>query len=411
MQEKQLRDLTSDFLVPFLAGARLEANSRPSTNHDTLVALEDPCTIVFKAEKKDTYRLALRRSQSFDKVKAGTLTESDVVEAFVNVVRRMQIGLQRWYNADLRAAFPRRVVAKALCKSKPEEEAVLTAIDQLSEWAGREYEGKPIPAALGFVRDGSKGTVGFTDICKEDFSAVLSNGFNTLLTINLDGTVIGHETLPSSPPPRSFAPHRMSAIAEWASKDRIALTLNRAGEIMIFNNHQLRFTRRGGSWHFLAHSPVLTQMGRPDKKEVRQAVYETCLDASFARTGACIGVVTSGHAGSWKNIVTSPDDYLDKPISTKAKTIAAMVGSKKFYELDRQLRQELVAIDGATVLDHEGRILAVGAILRIAGGSTGGGRLAAAKALSSLGLGIKVSQEGEIRGFHDEKDEPKFQLM
>ena len=180
---------------------------------------------------------------------------------------------------------------------------------------------------------------------------------------------------------------------------------------MVLNNHQLRFTRRGGSWHFLTHTPVLTQMGRPASTDVRQAIYETCLDASFARTGACIGVVTSGHAGSWKTVVTSPNDYLEKPVSTKAKTIAAMIGTKKFYELDRRLRQELVAIDGATVLDHEGGILAVGAILKIGGGSTGGGRLAAAKALSSLGLGIKVSQDGGIRGFHDKKDEPKFQLM
>lgn len=412
MNKNQLRDLTADFLVPFLAGVQLIDLERPSTARNKQVALEDACTIVFKAEENDKYRLALRRSQPFAKVKAGTLTECDVVKAFVDVVQGMKVELQKWYKADLRAAFPRRVVAKALCRSTPEEEVLLTAIDQLSEWAGREYEGKPIPAALGFVRDESIGTVPFSDICKQDFSAVLSNGFDTLLMINhLNGSVIGHETLPSPPLPRSFAPHRMAAIAEWASKNRIALTLNRAGEIMVLNNHELRFTRRGGVWHFLTHTPILTQMGRPDSKNVRKAIYETCLDASFARTGACIGVVTSGHAGSWKNVVTSKDDYLEKPVSTKAKTIATMIGARKFYELDRRLRQELVAIDGATVLDHKGKVLAVGAILKIGGGSTGGGRLAAAKALSSLGLGIKVSQDGGIRGFHDEEDEPKLQLM
>jgi hypothetical protein len=411
MKEKQLHALTSDFLVQFLAGARLEPKSRPSTASDTLVALADPCTILFKAEKADTYRLALKRSQPFDKVKAGTITESAVVTAFVEVVRRMQVGLSRWYNADLRAAFPRRVVAKALCATRVEEETVLTAIDQLSEWAGREYEGKPIPASLGFIRDGTGGTVPFVDICKKDFSAVLSNGFDTLLTININGKMLGHETLPAPTTPHSFSPYRMSAIAEWATKDRIALALNRAGEILIFNNHQLRFTRRSGSWHFLTHTPVLTQMGRPDKREVRQAVYETCLDASFARTGACIGVVTSGHAGKWKTVATSADDYLDNPSSTKTKAIASIIGTRKFQDMDRRVRQELVAIDGATLLDHEGVILAVGAILKIGGGSTGGGRLTAAKALSSLGLGIKVSQDGGIRGFHDEKDEPKFQLM
>ena len=44
---------------------------------------------------------------------------------------------------------------------------------------------------------------------------------------------------------------------------------------------------------------------------------------------------------------------------------------------DRRLRQELAAIDGATVLSFEGDVLAVGAIVKIPGGSAGGGRLAA----------------------------------
>ena len=88
-----------------------------------------------------------------------------------------------------------------------------------------------------------------------------------------------------------------------------------------------------------------------------------------------------------------------------------ITGAKTFQDLDRRLRQELVAIDGATLVDHKGTILAVGAILRIDGGSAGGGRLAAAIALSKLGVGIKVSQDGGIAGFHDGSDHPKFSVM
>lgn len=80
-------------------------------------------------------------------------------------------------------------------------------------------------------------------------------------------------------------------------------------------------------------------------------------------------------------------------------------------KMDRRLRQELMAIDGATVLSHDGELLAVGAILKIPGGSTGGGRLAAAKALGKLGLGIKVSQDGGITGFRLGQSEPAFSLM
>lgn len=411
MDKKQLQWLASDFLQPLISGARLEAKSVESAKYDALVALNDPCTIHFKAEKSDTYRLVLRRSQPFEKVSAGTVTECDVVKAFVHVVNAMKNGLKSWYKADLRATFPRRVVAKSLCGNKREEESVLGAMDQLAAWAGQQYEGKPIPAAIGFIPGDQTGVVSLRDMCSECWSAVVSNGFDTLLTFNFEGKFLGYETINPPQVALHFSPYRLSAVANWATDGRIALVLNRVGEILVFRDQQLLFARRGGQWHFLTHSPVITQMGRPDDKEVRKAVYATCLDASFARTGACIGIVTSNHSNEWKTIAVSSSDHLSLAHSTKAKALAPIVSAKKFQDLDRRLRQELVAIDGATLLDHKGNILAVGAILKIHGGSTGGGRLAAAKALSALGVGIKVSQDGSIIGFHDGKEEPKFIVM
>jgi len=411
MDKAQLHELAKDFLKPLIPGSVLEPDSVPSAKKDTLVALADPCTIHFKAETSDTYRLVLRRSQPFSKATSRTVPESDVVEAFVHVVRAMKGGLQQWYKADLRATFPRRVVAKALCSTKPEEEAVLGAMDQLAAWAGQQYEGKAILAAIGFNSGAQEGASSFSDVSREPFSAVLSNGFDTMLTCNFKGEVTGHESLDSPASYPSFAPFRLGAIAHWAHDGRLALVLNRTGDILVFRDYQLRFARRGGRWYFLNHTPVLTQMGRPDDKEVRKAVYSTCIDASFARTGACIGIVTSNHANTWQQVAVSEKDYLNPAKSTKTKTLVPMIGTKKFQELDRRLRQELVAMDGATLIDHKGTVLAVGAILKIAGGSAGGGRLAAAKALSTLGVGIKVSQDGGITGFHDGKDEPKFIVM
>jgi hypothetical protein len=175
------------------------------------------------------------------------------------------------------------------------------------------------------------------------------------------------------------------------------------GEILILRDQKLYFARRSGKWHFLTHEPVLSQMGGPDNRAVRQAVHESCLDASFARTGACVGLVTTGNLSKWKSIVTSEADHISKQASLKAKALHLMVGDKPFQELDRRLRQEILAIDGATLLDAKGRVLAVGAILKIGGGSAGGGRLAAAKELSRFGAGIKVSQDGGILGFRNSK--------
>jgi len=410
MKSTELRPLAKDFLEPLISGARLDDGFVKSTARENLVALADPCTIHFKAEKEDQYRLILRRSQPFAPVRAGALTESDVVEAFAKVVNAMKNGLKKWYKADLRSTFPRRVVANALCNNKMAEESVLAAIDQLMAWSGQQYEGKPIPAAIGFIPGVPSGAVRFQQFSAQNFSPVLSNGFDTLLTCNFNGQVIGHETLPASATASIYTPYRLAAISEWAKDGRLAITLNRAGEILIFHNQKLRFARRAGQWHFLTHDPILTQMGRPDDYDVRKAVYETCLDASFARTGACIGIVISAHANEWKQTAVSHDDHVGG-LSIKARLLTPIIANKPFQKLDRRLRQELVAIDGATLINHKGHVLAVGAILKIAGGSTGGGRLAAAKELSKLGVGIKVSQDGGIKGFHDGNDEPKFIVM
>ena len=88
-----------------------------------------------------------------------------------------------------------------------------------------------------------------------------------------------------------------------------------------------------------------------------------------------------------------------------------MIAGRTFPELDRRFRLELLSIDGAVVIDHRGKVLAAGAILKIPGGSTGGGRLAAARVLASLGLGIKVSQDGSIVCLHGETAKPVFRLM
>jgi hypothetical protein len=110
-------------------------------------------------------------------------------------------------------------------------------------------------------------------------------------------------------------------------------------------------------------------------------------------------------------VVVNEDDYVKEEKSVKSRTIARMIEKKKFHQLDRRLRQELVAIDGATVLSHESEVLAVGSILKITEGSESGGRLAAAKALGDLGLGIKISQDGGIVGFRPGREEPAFQIM
>jgi hypothetical protein len=410
MDEQTLRSLSQTYLVPLFSGAELLDTSYASNTSQQLVAFDNPCNIHFKVNTADSYRIGIKRSQPFDTNTGGRLTEKRVVEAFVAAVDEISDGLERPYKADLLSALQRRIVAKSVGGTTTES-AILKAIDQLTTWSSRLYEGQPISVCLGFVPGMENTGILLEQIATEDFGSVLSNGFDTLLSFDNAGNLQRHVALSQPTENPVFAPLRYAALASWARDGKIALSLNRLGEILVFRDQKLVFARRSGGWHFLTHEPMLTQLGCPQSDDVRRAVYETCMDASFARTGACIGVVLSRNRKQWKNIAVSSNDYLESPSSIKSRTIARAVGGHAFHHLDRKLRQELVAIDGATLLDHNGVVLAVGAILHIPGGSSDGGRRAAALELSKLGLGIKVSQDGGIVGFHDGCQEPKFRIM
>ncbi len=102
------------------------------------------------------------------------------------------------------------------------------------------------------------------------------------------------------------------------------------------------------------------------------------------------------------DLVDYPDDFnefLKSDKATKVCSLIKILSGKKFHELDRRLRADLLGIDGATVIDHDGNILCIGAIIEIEAGSSGGGRLAAAKTLGRYGVSMKVSMDSTITGF------------
>jgi hypothetical protein len=412
MRAALLREIASEYLVPFFSGARLEDGSVPSTPHAKKVALDDPLRIKLKVNSKDLYQLVLSRSQSFaGGERKPVVSEIDVVRAFVDVLASMETQLDGPLKPDLLSTFQRRVVARAIMGSE-HETVILQGIDQLASWGNRLYEGKPISASLGFRRMTEKHATPLSSFATHDFAAVLTNGFDTIMTFDYDGNLVGHDALPHKDVGAPFSPMRQIYIADWTSghEARVAMTLNRLGEIMLFRNQQLIFARRSGRWHFLTHDPVISQMRVPRDRPLRTAIYETCIDASFARTGACLGIVSHEFADKWMDI-TNSDDFHVRPTSAKMRILRKITKGQLFRSLDRRTRQELVAIDGATIVAHDGRILAIGAILKVPGGSASGGRLAAAKALSRYGLGLKVSQDGGITGFRRGETEAAFNVM
>ena len=417
LSESKFRKLINKNLLPLIPGSRLLKFAGEESKSRTTVTFRGPCKLSLKPMPKSAFHVEVTRSQPFAKASSSEqVTEYSLAKSFVQSVQIIAPGLGEVFEADIVRGLGRRIVAGAIKQDARQRRTVLMILDQMTRWAMRSYEGKPISAAIGVTED-TGGTVEFFETCQEDFSAVLTNGTDTMIECSADGRIQGYHALSPSRDLRDFAPHRLTPLAEWSRGGRIGLALNRNGEILILKHGRLVFVCRRGKWSFLTHEPIITQMGCPQDRGIRRAMYSSALDASFARTGACLGVVTSGHVASeaWKKIVPRKDDHLQIAESIKTESLAKMIGGRKFQDLDRRFRQELLAIDGATIIGYDGTILAVGAILRIEGGSTGGRRLAAARALSQYGLGIKVSQDGPIQGYRGSPgnmpDRPIFNVM
>lgn len=91
-------------------------------------------------------------------------------------------------------------------------------------------------------------------------------------------------------------------------------------------------------------------------------------------------------------------------MNAKEMLIKKLVGNKRFHEMPRKMRQELAGIDGATIIDSEGNIIACGTIIQSVKSSIeGGGRLAATKQLSTYGTAIKISADGGISAYHKDR--------
>jgi hypothetical protein len=399
------RALLRQHLLPLISGAELLPDTASSPAVRPAVDQRNRHLLEIKPSQDCRWCFRITRPHPFARTSDGPVTEKALARAFVEGLGAMPPGFEASpYAADLMARFGRRLVADTLCPDGVDRPAVLAAIDQLEAWSSRTYEGHPIAAAVGFSTDGPRAaSVSLQEAWAGDFSAVLTNAFDTMLVADGNGHLLDYAAMapPAAPPP--LAPVRLGAVAHWCGlhPDRLALVLNRNAELLALRHGQLVFARRAGRWFFLAPEAIVHQMGGPrGGEDLRRAVYASCLDASFAGTGACLGILNKEFSGRLREIAPDVNDHLLPPQSAKARLLHLAINGQPFTALDRRLRQEILAIDGATILDHRGHIVAAGAILKVAGGSSsGGGRRAAAQALSTYGVGIKVSADGGIEGF------------
>ncbi len=451
MEKAEFYKVVNKLILPLFIGSYIEGEEESSTR-DSEVAFGKRNSLLIKPSKSDEYRLVLKRGQPF--------------QAFeVNLLRNVLNEIDRISALNLNdesyiTVLQNNAIERSICASICENETtnvLFGILTELEKWAARTYEGRKI--AIGIILNTSidnsdqPETISFSDMMDKDFFALLSDGVDSYVEFDRKGNLIGYLQLNKVKKVNAIAPYEFEMVARFCNEKRIGIVLTKNGDFLLFKNRELLFSKRSGGWNVYSHEEViqlLSYRGNYSLKDIRRAVYYTALDTSFAYSGGCIiylnkdtveGALThiNAHdilderyfeikkrqelenAGKLYNLQTlsSVEAVFNVPYQTfleqqrciKAECLRKIISGKPFHELSRKLRQELVGMDGATVIDSDGTIVAVGAILKIEAGSDGGGRLAAATTLSRYGIAIKISQDGILKAFYSDRKNGKVKVL
>ena len=420
MKRERFITFLEDNILSMFTGSEI-VGEEVSGPRDACVAHGSGGTILVKFSRSDTTRFVIKRVQPFKTFE-------------VQLVRSILEEMKDIFKANLSSEFIKgleaQVTQNAICKAltKRGSATLNNILNLVSSWGLRTYEGtKP---QFGFIitsKTCSRETnqnMKITQILKKDYSALLSDGENTCLMISADGYLLSYESLAKTAKETVLAPYEYLDIANLCVGAKVGVCLIKEGDVLVFKDKQLLFAKRNGSWVCFSHEEIISKLAEKsdEVEEVRKAIYLSALDTSFARNGGCIVHVNSkDRFNILKHIDTADllykdcydykqqekinqsffvsveeaekeipsfESFLHEDKCAKSAALIKIINGRKFHELNRKLRQELIGIDGATIIDYEGNILAVGAIIKIEAGSVGGGRLAAAKTLSNYGISI-----------------------
>lgn len=296
---------------------------------------------------------------------------------------------------------------------------------RMEEWAARTYEGKRVP--FGFVVDfgaeADKNAASYLHFLSNDSSAVFTDGVFSGIKLDRNGKILSFIT--RNTPVKAvqttqemFVPHQFSDIGQHCFGKAIGVIVLTNGEILLVKQCAICFAKRGTKWVSFDWDRVYSKllpyflMGADDlitaQKKIKN-IYKTLLDVSFSHVGGCLAFVRPDVSDT--DISKIIKDRLDLAgigelpagVSAESKEKIAvlryLLSDNNFFEIEAPLRKEILSLDGATVVSPDGSFYCAGSIVSVPGGSSHGGRTAAAKRLAALGVGIKISEDGYIEAY------------
>ncbi len=246
----------------------------------------------------------------------------------------------------------------------------------------------------------------------------LCDGLNTLFLVNRDGVVLDIVEVQRWASERGrralevpcAVPYRAHAGATLDGGEA-CIVLSPSHEIKVFAEGAQVFTFRNAQWHLLDLEAKYTlwqnAVGKP---ALARRLFQTALDLSDAREGALF-VILRDPAAAITQLVAPSDrldtmaESVDARTSPSRRDLLYLLAGRMATTLDRTVLEALATMDGATVMDPSGALLAVGAILMHptvpdASLVIEGARTTAAVAAARFGPVLKVSEDGMIT-FYD----------
>jgi hypothetical protein len=408
MEEEDFKEIVQRYICPILAGSVMTPETQSPRKkgkahaHELAALIGNGQTMHVSYAKNAPYKIEIKRNQKFtsDDVKLVKAIVAQIVENFDKTA----------------SPYQERVIGYSIevgiCHflSETNGDLLVRILDAFEDWSARTYEGRKPTFTIVVDFDNRQPVQAshplITDFLDNDFFAPLSNGVESGVLVSCTGALIEYmDFVINSTDVNTFAPARFISVANCAEAQKIGLTLTNNGEVLIFKDQKLFFSKRNGEWNYYNDDSTLKTMPGASI-DVKKAMYETILDVSFSRTGGCLVAIPYAMRkelikddGNSDESVVKRDDLLENPTCIKSRVISRLIRGRKFHELSRAMRKELVGIDGATIIQYQGEILAVGAIVKISGGSVGGGRLAATMTLAPYGTAIKISADGMVAGF------------
>ncbi len=253
----------------------------------------------------------------------------------------------------------------------------------------------------------------------------LADGVRTLFLADVEGRLLdiidverwSRQLCPDAildvPGAQAYQAHARATLEQRS----VCVVLSPSREIKVFAEGAEVFAFHGAAWHLLdlkAKYEVWAEaVGNP---LLALRLFQTALDLADAREGALF-VVLRDPADAVPRLIAPADrlDLCDRsempgtgPVSRRE--ILHLLEGRTATDLDPSVLSTLAALDGATVVDGDGRLLAAGAILRHPpadeaeqGGFIEGARTTAAMTASKYGPVLKVSEDGEITYYDRER--------